>query len=127
MTAVQGLDQYKDLQVLLTPLKMLALLMQVKPETTPDWRKILGRFTDWVCLIVLASAIVSATVPNEGSHGWTSFVLLIIHLNIIVWSGYFADRNAGNVMKESKVCSCFIAICRRRCTCFIRKCIQLER
>lgn len=77
--------------------------LQVKSESTPEWRKILLRYTDWVSLIVLASAIISATVPNEGSRGWTSFVLLIIHLNIIVWSGWIADRNAGNAMSELKV------------------------
>ena len=78
--------------------------MQVKSASRPEWKKILGRYTDWVCLIVLTSAIISAAVPNEGSRGWTSFVLLMVHLNIIVWSGWVADRNAGNAMKELKVC-----------------------
>ena len=82
-------------------------MLQVKAQQTPEWKKIAMRYLDWVSLIVLASAVVSATVPNEGDRGWTSFVLLMIHLNIIVWSGYLADRNAGNAMKELMVSSLF--------------------
>jgi hypothetical protein len=51
----------------------------------------------------LLAAIISAAVPNDGSRGWTSFVLLIVELNIIVWVGYYSDRNAGNAVKELKV------------------------
>jgi H+-transporting ATPase len=51
----------------------------------------------------LAAAIISASVTNDGDRGWTSFVLLIIELNIVVWVGYISDRNAGNAVKELKV------------------------
>lgn len=64
----------------------------------------LWRYLDWVSLVILAAAIISAAVPNDGSRGWTSFTLLIIELNLIVWVGYFTDRNAGNAIKELEVC-----------------------
>lgn len=51
----------------------------------------------------ILAAIVSAAVPSEGGRGWTSFGLLIFELNLIVWVGYFGDRNAGNAIKELEV------------------------
>ena len=36
-------------------------------------------------LVQLVAAVVSAAVKNDGDRGWTSFVLLIVELNIIVW------------------------------------------
>lgn len=39
----------------------------------------------------------------DGGRGWTSFVLLIFELNLIVWAGYIGDRNAGNAIKELEV------------------------
>lgn len=72
-------------------------------QQTPWYVDVLWRYLDWVSLVILAAAIVSAAVPNDGSRGWTSFVLLIIELNLIVWVGYFTDRNAGNAIKELEV------------------------
>lgn len=71
---------------------------------TPWYVDVLWRYLDWVSLVILAAAIISAAVPNDGSRGWTSFTLLIIELNLIVWVGYFTDRNAGNAIKELEVC-----------------------
>ena len=34
--------------------------------------------------VQLVAAVVSAAVKNDGDRGWTSFVLLILELNIIV-------------------------------------------
>lgn len=51
----------------------------------------------------LTAAIVSASVVADGGRGWTSFVLLIFELNLIVWAGYIGDRNAGNAIKELEV------------------------
>ncbi|KAK9833891.1 hypothetical protein WJX74_009082 [Apatococcus lobatus] len=73
---------------------------EVKAKQKPEWRKILRRYTDWVSLTILAAAIVSACVKNDGDRGWTSFVLLILELNLVVWAGYSPDRNAGNAIKE---------------------------
>lgn len=42
-------------------------------------------------------------VTNEGDRGYTSFVLLILELNLVVWVGYYSDRNAGNAVKELEV------------------------
>ena len=53
----------------------------------------------------IAAAIVSIAVKNEGARGYTSFVLLILELNLIVWVGYYSDCNAGNAVKELKVCA----------------------
>ena len=36
-------------------------------------------------LVQLVAAVISAAVKNDGDRGWTSFVLLIVELNIIVW------------------------------------------
>ena len=36
-------------------------------------------------LVQLVAAIISASVKNDGDRGWTSFVLLVVELNIIVW------------------------------------------
>ena len=44
-------------------------------------------------------------MKNDGDRGWTSFVLLLLELQLIVWVGYFSDRNAGNAVKELKVCN----------------------
>lgn len=73
---------------------------------TPWYVDVLWRYLDWVSLVILAAAIISAAVPNDGSRGWTSFTLLIIELNLIVWVGYFTDRNAGNAIKELEVRAC---------------------
>jgi H+-transporting ATPase len=34
-------------------------------------------------------------LENNGSRGYTSFVLLVIELQIIVWVGWWTERNAG--------------------------------
>ncbi|KAK9806555.1 hypothetical protein WJX73_000387 [Symbiochloris irregularis] len=86
---------------------------EVESNQTPEWKKVVMRYLDWVSLIVLISAIVSATIPNEGDRGWTSFVLLMLHLNLIVWSGYLADRNAGNAMNELKALAAPTAMTKR--------------
>lgn len=56
------------------------------------------------------AAIVSVTVKNDGDRGYTSFVLLILELNLVVWVGYYSNRNAGNAVKELEVlfltCAC---------------------
>jgi hypothetical protein len=76
---------------------------EVKTNQTPEWKKILWRYLDWVSIIILAAAIISATVEVEGGRGWTSFVLLILELNLIVWVGYYSERNAGDAVKELEV------------------------
>jgi H+-transporting ATPase len=48
----------------------------------------------------IIAAILSIAIPNEGSRAWTSFTLLLIELNLIVWVGWYTDRNAGNAIKE---------------------------
>ncbi|GAQ86611.1 hypothetical protein KFL_003000045 [Klebsormidium nitens] len=73
---------------------------EVKTNQTPEWKKILWRYLDWVSIIIFVAAIISATVEVEGGRGWTSFVLLILELNLIVWVGYYSERNAGNAVKE---------------------------
>lgn len=76
---------------------------EVKVNQTPEWKKILWRYLDWVSIIILAAAIISATVEVEGGRGWTSFVLLLLELNLIVWVGYYSERNAGDAVKELEV------------------------
>jgi H+-transporting ATPase len=73
---------------------------EVKAKQTPEWKKIAWRYLDWVCLIIIAAAVVSVAIENNGSRGWLSFTLLIIELNLIVWVGYYTERNAGNAIKE---------------------------
>lgn len=73
---------------------------EVKPKRVPEWQKIVMRYLDWVCIVILIAAIVSVAVENEGSRGWTSFTLLILELNLIVWVGYYTDRNAGDAIKD---------------------------
>ena len=51
----------------------------------------------------IVAAIISAAVPNDGGRGWTSFVLLIIELNLICIVGWSSERNAGNAVKELEV------------------------
>ena len=47
----------------------------------------------------LLAAIIAASVENEGSRGWTSFTLLIIELNLIVWvSGRAGGRAKGALL-----------------------------
>jgi len=63
---------------------------------------------DLTCLTLhiplqIATAVISASIKNDGDRGWTSFVLLILELNLIVWVGYYSDRNAGNAVKELQV------------------------
>lgn len=53
--------------------------------------------------VQIVAAIVSAAVPNDGGRGWTSFVLLIIELNLICIVGWSSERNAGNAVKELEV------------------------
>ena len=55
-----------------------------------------------------AAAIIGVAVENDGDRGYTSFVLLILELNLVVWVGYYSDRNAGNAVKELEVMRCFI-------------------
>ena len=78
-----------------------------------EWKKILWRYLDWVCLVILAAAIISVAVTNAGSRGWASFGLLIFELNLIVWVGWATDRNAGNAAKELEVrcCAAVAAVC----------------
>ncbi|KAL3158516.1 hypothetical protein ABBQ38_010745 [Trebouxia sp. C0009 RCD-2024] len=73
---------------------------EVKTKPVPEWKKLARRYTDWISIIVIVAAIVSAAVPNDGGRGWTSFVLLIIELNLICFVGWSSERNAGNAVKE---------------------------
>lgn len=73
---------------------------EVKAAETPEWRKILMRYLDWVCIVIIVAAIISIAVPNHGDRGYTSFVLLMIELNLVVWVGWYTDRNAGSAIKE---------------------------
>ena len=54
-------------------------------------------------VLQIVAAVISATVPNDGGRGWTSFVLLIIELNLICIVGWSSERNAGNAVKELEV------------------------
>lgn len=54
-------------------------------------------------LVQFIAAIISVAVKNDGDRGYTSLVLLILELNLIVWVGYYSDRNAGNAVKELEV------------------------
>ena len=56
--------------------------------------------------VQIVAAIISAAVPNDGGRGWTSFVLLIIELNLICIVGWSSERNAGNAVKELEVTAC---------------------
>ena len=108
---------------------------EVKTKTTPEWKKLLRRYTDWISIIIvrgrklqsskpvwhsdsrseseqvsplavqIVAAVISAAVPNDGGRGWTSFVLLIIELNLICIVGWSSERNAGNAVKELEVTS----------------------
>ncbi|KAI3423925.1 hypothetical protein D9Q98_009759 [Chlorella vulgaris] len=73
---------------------------EVKSTQTPEWKKIAWRYLHWVSLVIIAAAVVSASVKSDGKRGWTSFTLLVIELNLVVWVGYLTDRNAGNAIKE---------------------------
>lgn len=124
---------------------------EVTSKQVPEWQKIMWRYLDWVCIVIvraapaapatpatrstcalfasdaarqrganvaarpplsspsppplaqMAAAIISVAVPNNGSRGWTSFALLLIELNLVVWVGWWTDRNAGNAIKELQV------------------------
>mmetsp|Transcript_8326 Transcript_8326/g.24910 ORF Transcript_8326/g.24910 Transcript_8326/m.24910 type:complete len:686 (+) Transcript_8326:251-2308(+) len=73
---------------------------EVTTKQVPEWKKIARRYFDFVSLVILTAAIVSAAVTSDGGRGWTSFGLLLFELNLIVWAGYIGDRNAGNAIKE---------------------------
>jgi len=73
---------------------------EVKTNQTPEWKKIMWRYLDWVSIIIFTSAIISAAVEVESGRGWTSFALLLLELNLIVWVGYYSERNAGDAVKE---------------------------
>ncbi len=51
----------------------------------------------------MITAIISVAIPVDGTRGWVSFGLLVVELNLIVWVGYYSDRNAGNAVKELEV------------------------
>ncbi len=55
------------------------------------------------CSAQIIAAVFSAAVPSNGGRGWTSFVLLIIELNLICLVGWYSERNAGNAVKELEV------------------------
>jgi H+-transporting ATPase len=76
---------------------------EVKTNQTPEWKKIMWRYLDWVSIIIFTSAIISAAVEVESGRGWTSFALLLLELNLIVWVGYYSERNAGDAVKELEV------------------------
>jgi H+-transporting ATPase len=86
---------------------------EVKTKQEPEWRKIARRYYDWVSLLIIAAAIVSAAVPVDGGRGWASFGLLVFELNLIVWVGYYSDRNAGNAIKELEELSAPTAMVKR--------------
>ncbi|BDA48222.1 Plasma membrane ATPase 1 [Coccomyxa sp. Obi] len=86
---------------------------EVKDIQAPEWKKILWRYLDWVSIVIVAAAVISASVQNDGDRGWTSFTLLLIELNIIVWVGYLSDRNAGNAVKELQELSAPTAVVKR--------------
>lgn len=74
---------------------------EVKTQQVPEWKKIAKRYFEFVSLVILTAAIVSAAVPAEGGgRAWTSFGLLLFELNLIVWTGYIGERNAGDAIKE---------------------------
>nr|AQM50087.1 P-type ATPase HA2 [Dunaliella maritima] len=88
-------------------------LNHVAAKTIPEWKKILDRYLDWVSLIILISAIISAAVPVNGDQGWTSFVMLILELQFVVWMGYYSDRNAGDAVAELAALSAPMCHCLR--------------
>ena len=64
---------------------------------------------DTISILQLVAAVISIAVKNDGDRGYTSFVLLILELNLVVWVGYYSDRNAGNAVKELEVGSpCYL-------------------
>jgi H+-transporting ATPase len=86
---------------------------KVTANSVPEWKKILKRYTDWIVLLMLAAAIVSIAVPNYGDRGYASFGLLIFELNLVVWVGWYSDRNAGNAVKELEELSAPTALAKR--------------
>eukprot|EP00898_Chlorokybus_atmophyticus_P001625 jgi/Chlat1/2463/Chrsp171S02344 len=80
---------------------------EVTAASTPEWKKILYRYLDWVSIVILITAILSIAIPvevrvdesepggepPEKVRGWVSFGLLLLELNLIVWVGYYSDRN----------------------------------
>lgn len=66
---------------------------EVKAKQTPEWKKIAWRYLDWVSLVIIAAAIISIAVPNNGDRGYLSFSLLIFELNIIVWVGWYTGKS----------------------------------
>lgn len=65
---------------------------EVKAKKTPEWRKIVRRYFDWIPLVILVGAIVSIAVPDEGDRGYLSFGLLIFELNLVVWVGWYTGK-----------------------------------
>lgn len=87
---------------------------EIKAAQTPEWKKILKRYTcDWIVVLMFIAAIVGVAVKNDGDRGYTSFVLLILELNLVVWVGYYSDRNAGNAVKELEELAAPTALVRR--------------
>lgn len=86
---------------------------EVKAKETPAWKDIMWRYLDWVSLVIIAAAIIAISVPNNGDRGYTSFVLLIIELNLIVWVGWYTDRNAGSAIKELEALAAPTAMVKR--------------
>lgn len=86
---------------------------EVKAKETPSWKDILSRYLDWVSIVIMIAAIIAVAVPNNGDRGWCSFTLLLIELNLIVWVGYYTDRNAGSAIKELEALAAPSAMCKR--------------
>eukprot|EP00887_Chlorella_sp_A99_P007731 scaffold20.g7731.t1 len=66
-----------------------------------------------VSIVIMIAAIIAVAVPNNGDRGWCSFTLLLIELNLIVWVGYYTDRNAGSAIKELEALAAPSAMCKR--------------
>jgi hypothetical protein len=63
-----------------------------------------------------------STLPDLLSPSFPSPLHQIIEVNLIVWVGYFTDRNAGNAIKELQASACPPA-----CSCACSRSLKIPR
>eukprot|EP00921_Rhytidocystis_pertsovi_P002648 GHVQ01004554.1.p1 GENE.GHVQ01004554.1~~GHVQ01004554.1.p1 ORF type:complete len:1054 (+),score=92.40 GHVQ01004554.1:3795-6956(+) len=73
---------------------------EVKTSVTPEWIKVLKRYTALVPVILIIAAVLSVSVTDaDQRRDWLSFGLLFVLVNITVWADFFSDRNAKDAIK----------------------------
>ena len=73
------------------------------PRWSCDSYQIAKRYLDFIPILMIVTAIVSAAVPDSTGHrSWFTFALLIFEVNLVVFVDWYSERNAGNAVSELK-------------------------